>query len=138
LGPYEGCRCGVAIVDDERALVDVYEKILHMKGIPVCFVAYDGEEAVRQFEQHNPRPCVVLMDYRMPGTDGIEATKRILRMDSKVKVIFISADEGVKSEAIRAGAVMFVQKPASVKDIVKAVESVEEIQIQAMHRHCRE
>jgi two-component system, chemotaxis family, chemotaxis protein CheY len=123
LGPYTGCRCGVAIVDDERSLVEVYQKIMEMKGIPVCFVAYDGEDAIRQFKMHNPRPCVVLMDYRMPGTNGIQATKKILRMDPEVKVIFISADDGVKDDAIRAGAVMFVQKPASVKEIVNAVES---------------
>jgi CheY-like chemotaxis protein len=84
----------VAIVDDERALVEVYQKIMEMKGIPVCFVAYDEEEAVRLFEKHNPRPCVVLMDYRMLGTNGIQATKKILGMEAEVTVIFISADEG--------------------------------------------
>lgn len=125
MGSYDGCRCGVAIVDDERSLVEVYQRIMEMKGIPVCFVAYDGEEAVRLFEEHNPRPCVVLMDYRMPGTNGIQATKKILGMDSEVKVIFISADEGVRGDAIRAGAVMFVQKPASVSQILAAVEEAE-------------
>jgi two-component system chemotaxis response regulator CheY len=112
-------------VDDERALVEVYQRIMEMKGIPVCFVAYDGEEAVKLFEEHNPRPCVVLMDYRMPGTNGIQATKKILGMDSEAKVIFISADEGVREDAIRAGAVMFVQKPASVSQILAAVEAAE-------------
>jgi two-component system chemotaxis response regulator CheY len=112
-------------VDDERALVEVYQKIMEMKGIPVCFVAYDGEEAVRLFAEHNPRPCVVLMDYRMPGTNGIQATKKILGMDSEVKVIFISADDRVREDAIEAGAAMFVQKPASVKEILAAVEEAE-------------
>jgi two-component system chemotaxis response regulator CheY len=130
LGSGGGGYCsGVAIVDDERALVDVYQKILQMKGIPVSFVAYDGEEAVRLFAEHNPRPCVVLMDYRMPGTDGIEATLRILKMDPDVKIIFISADEGVREEAIKAGAVKFVHKPASVKEILNAVESVVELPV---------
>jgi two-component system chemotaxis response regulator CheY len=114
----------VAIVDDERSLVEVYQKILEMKGIPVCFVAYDGDEAVKLFKKHNPRPCVVLMDYRMPMVNGVEATKQILKMDSETKVIFISADERVRSEAIKAGAVMFVQKPASMKEIIAAVEGV--------------
>jgi two-component system chemotaxis response regulator CheY len=124
LGSYKGCRCGVAIVDDERALVEVYRKIMEIKGIPVCFVAYDGEEAVQRFKEHNPRPSVVLMDYRMPQANGIEATRRILNMDPEVKVIFISADDRVREDAIRAGAVMFVQKPASVREILGAVEGM--------------
>jgi two-component system chemotaxis response regulator CheY len=114
----------VAIVDDERSLVEVYKKIFETRGMPVCFVAYDGEEAVQQFEAHNPRPCVVLMDYRMPGVNGIQATRRILKMDSEVKVIFISADDRVREDAIRAGAAMFVQKPASMREILEAVDNV--------------
>ena len=117
-------RGSVAIVDDEQSLVEVYQRIFAMSGIDVCFVAYDGLEAVRKFETHNPRPTIVLMDYRMPGTDGVEATKQILSMDSRVKIIFISADENVREEAILAGACMFVQKPASVKEILSAVEDV--------------
>jgi two-component system chemotaxis response regulator CheY len=102
----------------------VYRKIFEIKGIPISYVAYDGEEAVREFEAHNPRPCVVLMDYRMPVVNGVEATKRILRMGAETKVIFISADDTVREDAIRAGAVKFVQKPASVKEILNAVENV--------------
>jgi len=117
-GPY----CGVAIIDDERSLVKVYRMIFKARGIPVLFVAYDGEEAVRMFEKHNPRPRVVLMDYRMPGVNGIQAMKRIMGMDSEVKVVFISVDEGVREEAIREGAVAFVQKPATMKEILKTIE----------------
>ena len=120
--PNDGSCYGIAIVDDERSLVDVYQKIFESRGIPICFVAYDGEEAVRLFAKHNPRPCVVLMDYRMPVVNGVEAMKRILKMDADAKVIFISADEGVREEAIEAGAAVFVQKPASLKEILEAVE----------------
>jgi two-component system chemotaxis response regulator CheY len=116
--------CGIAIVDDEQSLVEVYRRIFEIRGIPVFFVAYDGEEAVRLFEEHNPRPRVVLMDYRMPGVNGIQAMKRIRKMDSEVKVVFISADERVREEAIREGAVAFVQKPASMKEILETVESI--------------
>ena len=127
MGSGEAGCCGVAIVDDERSLVEVYRKIMLLKGIPICFVAYDGEEAVRLFEAHNPRPCIVLMDYRMPGVNGIQATMRILSKDAKAKIIFISADDSVREDAINAGAVMFVQKPASMKEILKAVKRVAEM-----------
>jgi two-component system chemotaxis response regulator CheY len=97
---------------------------METRGIPVYFVAYDGEEAVQQFAKHNPRPGVVLMDYRMPFVNGIQATRSILMMDPEVKVIFISADDAVREEAIRAGAVRFMQKPTSIKEILAAVEGV--------------
>ncbi len=116
--------CGIAIVDDERSLVEVYRQIFATRGIPVFFVAYDGEEAVRLFGEHNPRPRVVLMDYRMPGVNGVEATKRLLRMDAGVKVIFISADDSVREEAIKAGAVAFILKPATMGEILQMVESI--------------
>lgn len=87
-------------------------------------MAYDGEEAVRLFEVHNPRPRVVLMDYRMPGVNGVEATKRILGMDAETKVVFISADDSVREEALKAGAVAFILKPATMKEIVEAVENI--------------
>jgi CheY-like chemotaxis protein len=115
---------GVAIVDDERALVEIYEKVLEMRGIPVSFVAYDGEEALRRLAEHNPKPQIILMDYRMPIMNGIETMRRIFNQDPDAKVIFISADGSVKEAAIEAGAAMFIQKPASIKEILNAVESV--------------
>jgi len=116
--------CGVAIVDDERALVEIYQKLLEMRGIPVCFVAYDGADALRRIKEHNPGPEIILMDYRMPIMDGIEAMRRIFKVAPGVKVIFISADGSVQEAAIEAGAAMFLQKPASIKEILSAVESV--------------
>jgi CheY-like chemotaxis protein len=120
-----GCyRCGVAIVDDERSLVEIYQKLLEMRGIPVCFVAYDGEEALRRLGEHNPGPGIILMDYRMPIMNGIDATRRILKLEPDMKIIFISADGSVREAALEAGAVLFIQKPASIKEILSAVESV--------------
>ncbi len=119
-----GYRCGVAIVDDERSLVEIYQKLLEMRGIPVCFVAYDGEEALRRLGEHNPGPRIILMDYRMPIMNGIDAMRRILKLEPDMKVIFISADGSVREAALEAGAALFIQKPASIKEILNAVESV--------------
>ncbi|MGA9141886.1 MAG: response regulator transcription factor [Methanocella sp.] len=111
-------------MDDEKALVEIYEKVLEMRGIPICFVAYDGEEALRKLAEHNPKPQIILMDYRMPIMNGIEAMRRIFRLEPEAKVIFISADGSVKEAALEAGAACFIQKPASIKEIIKAVETV--------------
>jgi two-component system chemotaxis response regulator CheY len=118
----EHCHVGVAIVEDEKDLVKVYEKMLARHGIRICFVAYDGLEAVKKFIECTPKPHVVLMDYRLPIMNGIDATKEILKIDSTAKIIFLSADIYVKDEAMRAGASIFLKKPASIRDITDAVE----------------
>jgi two-component system chemotaxis response regulator CheY len=98
--------------------------MLELKGIPVCFTAYDGHDAVKQFRKHNPRPQIVLMDYRLPTINGIETMKEMRRLDGGTKFIFISADSGVKEEAMNNGAIDFLVKPVTMKDVIGAVEKV--------------
>ncbi len=118
-----GCRVGIAVVEDEKGLVKLYQKVFDKKGIKICFIAFDGLEAVKKFIECLPKPHVILMDYRLPIMDGIAATKDILKMDPDVKIIFLSADVGIKEEALRAGAFMFLKKPVGIIDISKAVET---------------
>ena len=115
------CAVGIAIVEDEKDLVKVYQKMFAKKGIQICFVAYDGVEAVKKYLQCTPKPHVVIMDYRLPVMNGIDATRELLLIDPDAKVIFLSADIGVKDEAMQIGAFRFVKKPASLKDILDAV-----------------
>ncbi|HMK45905.1 MAG TPA: response regulator [Methanocella sp.] len=115
---------GVAIVDDERSIVQIYREILEAMSIPIAFVAFDGEDAINKFKESKKKPQVVLMDYRMPVMNGIQASISMLRIDPSVKIIFISADGSVRDEAMKAGAATFIQKPASLKDIVIEVVNV--------------
>lgn len=116
------CRVGIAIVEDEKDLVKVYQKAFARKGIEICFVAFDGIEAVRLYVACSPKPHSVLMDYRMPIMNGIDAMKEILKIDPEARVIFLSADIAVREEAMKAGAFTFLKKPASLKDILDAVQ----------------
>jgi two-component system chemotaxis response regulator CheY len=116
------CGVGIAIVEDEKDLVKVYEKIFLKRDIFICFVAYDGLEAVKKFIECTPKPHVVLMDYRLPVMNGIDATGEILKIDPDTRIVFLSADDTIKDVAMRAGAFIFLKKPASIKDIVGAVE----------------
>ncbi len=115
------CRVGIAIVEDEKALIRIYEKVFARNGIVICFIAYDGMEAVKKYLECTPRPHAVIMDYRLPIMNGIEAMSEILKIDPEARVIFLSADVGVEREAMQAGAFVFLRKPASIKDIVDAV-----------------
>jgi CheY-like chemotaxis protein len=118
------CRAGIAVVEDEKALVDVLLKLFAKRGIRVCFVAYDGGEAILKFIRSTPKPHIILMDYRMPTVNGIDATIEILKIDPETRIIFLSADIDVKEEALKSGAMIFLKKPASIKDIDKAIGDI--------------
>jgi DNA-binding NtrC family response regulator len=117
------CGAGIAIVDDDKDLVDLYGKILKKRGLTVCFTAYDGHEAVNKFAECNTKPSVVIMDNRLQLMHGVEATRKILNIEPKTKVIFLSADIKAKNDAMDAGAFIFLNKPASIHDIIKAIKS---------------
>lgn len=116
-------RVKLAIVDDERDMVDVYLRLFRMKQMEVCFVAGNGAEAVELYRHSVSRPEIVIMDNRMPLMNGIEAMKMITAMGNPVKFIFLSADTTISSEATKLGAV-FLKKPASVRELLQAIESI--------------
>jgi two-component system, chemotaxis family, chemotaxis protein CheY len=117
-----GCRMCTAIVEDESALIRIYEKAFERKGIHVCFVAEDGIEAVEKFCQCQVKPRVVLMDNRLPRMNGIEATKEMLKMHPSTRVIFLSGDADAREEALKAGAFLFLKKPTSLSDIMGSIQ----------------
>lgn len=119
----EACRVGIAVVEDEMDLVKIYTKVFAKKGIQICFVAFDGLDAVKKYLECKPKPHTIIMDYRLPIMDGVDATREILKIDSKAKIVFLSADIHVKEEAMRAGAFIFLKKPVSINTITDAVES---------------
>ncbi len=111
----------VFIVDDEPSLQFFYKKILTIGGFEVAGIASNGKEAVSMFKSFSEKPKVVLMDQRMPEMSGIEASKQILQIDNKVKIIVISADASVKEEAISIGAFLFIDKIITVSKMIGAI-----------------
>jgi two-component system, chemotaxis family, chemotaxis protein CheY len=118
------CKVGIAIVEDEKDLVRAYERMFQLYNIKICFVAYDGLEAVKKYRECNPKPHVVIMDYRLPILSGIDAMKEIRKIDPTAKFIFLSADPSVKDDALKAGATTFLVKPTSFKIILKEVKNI--------------
>ena len=116
----------VFVVDDEDFIRDLYREVFEANGITV-FAASNGEECLDLFRTLKHRPDAIIMDHRMPGKDGIETTREILKIDPHVPIIFSSADESVREQALEAGAISFWAKPFPVSlllnamlDIVKA------------------
>ncbi|MZE77721.1 response regulator [Streptomyces xinghaiensis] len=117
---------GVVVVDDQALVRRGFAMILRVHDdIRVLAEAGTGLEAVEAVSRH--RPDVVLMDIRMPGMDGIEATSRILRdADWDVRVLILTTfdpDEYVY-EALRAGASAFVLKDIPPEQLATAVRTV--------------
>lgn len=110
----------VFVVDDQDFIRELYKDVFESRGFTV-FSARSGEEAVRIFQEMKSRPDAVIMDHRMQGKDGIQATKEILRMAPGLPIIFSSADESVREQALEAGAVSFWAKPFPVSLLVDAM-----------------
>ena len=115
----------IFIIEDDLALQKLYELMLKIKGFNVIGVANNGEIAVIMYESFTDKPDVILMDYRMPIKNGLEATKEILEIDtnSKSKVIFVSADKSIKEKAISTGATSFIKKPFSHERLVNEINN---------------
>ena len=114
-------RLRVVIADDQPLMRAGFKAVLEATGsIDVVAEAGDGAEAIAAAERHGPD--VILMDIRMPGIDGIEATRRLPRQRVLVLTTF-GLDEYIV-EALRAGASGFMTKDAPAADLVAAVRAV--------------
>jgi DNA-binding NarL/FixJ family response regulator len=117
----------VVIADDQALVRGGFKALLDAQAdITVVGEASDGDEAVRLALEH--RPDVVLMDIRMPGVDGLTATRRIADDDrlASVKIVILTTfdlDEYV-FEAIRVGANGFLVKDTEPAELLRAVRAV--------------
>jgi DNA-binding NarL/FixJ family response regulator len=115
----------VLLADDQPLLRRGFRMILEAEeDLAVVAEAGDGEEAIDLARRHTPD--VVLMDIRMPGTDGIEATRRIIAADASVRVLVLTTfdlDEYAFG-ALRAGASGFLLKDVRPAELVAAIRTV--------------
>jgi DNA-binding NarL/FixJ family response regulator len=115
----------VLAADDQRVVREGIALILSLlPGVEVAGTAADGEEALALVA--DLRPDVVLMDLRMPGVDGVEATRRLRAEHPSVKVIVLTtyADDRSVISALQAGAVGYLTKDAGASEIQQALERV--------------
>lgn len=115
----------VLIADDQALVRGGFHSILAgQDDIEVVGEAEDGNQAVELVEQL--RPDVVLMDIRMPGIDGIEATRRLVARGIVTRVLMLTTfdiDEYVY-EAMKAGASGFLLKTAPPRQLADAVRTI--------------
>jgi DNA-binding NarL/FixJ family response regulator len=113
----------ILLCDDQIVVCEGFKAILStVKDIEVVGMAHNGEEAIEMVEQVHPD--LVLMDLKMPVMNGIQATLRITREYTDVRVLALTTydeDEWV-FDAIRAGAHGYLLKNTPREGLVKAIE----------------
>ncbi|HEX6250971.1 MAG TPA: response regulator [Gemmatimonadaceae bacterium] len=117
-------RPRVLVVDDNHDNADIIREYLTSLDYPVA-VAYDGDEALRLFEEQ--RPPIVLLDVMMPGRDGWEVCREMKQHTEhgrNVRVIMVTAlhDWVDKRQAIQSGADDFIEKPFELAKLGEAVQ----------------
>ncbi|MFI8828202.1 response regulator [Streptomyces sp. NPDC053431] len=115
----------VLIADDQPMQRFGFRMLLESQDdMTVVDEAGNGTEAVRLADRH--RPDVILMDIRMPGLDGIEATRRIIAAGSRTRVLIVTTfdlDE-YAYEGLRAGASGFLVKDAQPEELLAGIRAV--------------
>ena len=116
----------ILIVDDSKTSRKFLKNMLIGAGFEVVAEAIDGIDGIEKYEEFKPE--VVTMDITMPNLDGIDAVTEIMRIDPEAKIIMVTA-AGQKNnvvEALKRGAVDFVQKPFDAEVIVEVIKKAME------------
>ena len=115
----------VLIADDQPVVRDGLAMLLALlDDVDVVATAADGIEAVER--ARSERPDIVLMDLRMPGLEGADATRRILaaRPETRVLVLTTYADDEFLFPALQAGARGYLTKDATAEEIEHAIRAL--------------
>jgi len=113
------------VVDDHDLVrMGITRMLADVSGIEVIGEASSGEEALKSIRDINPD--VVLMDAKMPGIGGLEATRKLLRQNSDVKVVAVTVcdDEPFPTRFLQAGASGYLTKGAALDEMVRAIRLV--------------
>lgn len=112
------------IADDNKQITSILSNYARKEGFePV--VAFDGEEALRLFDEHEPDIAMVLLDVMMPKVDGFEVCRR-LRGKSLVPVIMVTArgEDFEKIMGLDIGADDYIIKPFSAGEVMARVRAI--------------
>lgn len=124
-GPFEGAS--ILIVDDDETLRQRLAVALAARGLePRTAGSYDEALALAQLEA----PELAVVDLRMPGRSGLELLRALKGLDAETKIVVLTAYGSIATtiDAMKLGAVYYLQKPADADDILGAFGRVEPIQ----------
>ena len=112
----------VLVVDDEQGIREMLVRFFETKGYGAR-AASGAEEALTLIDAE--RPHLVVLDLRLPGMDGIEALKRIKKLDERIAVVLLTAHASVSTavDAMKLGAVDYITKPPKLTELLRVLAS---------------
>lgn len=116
----EELKANVLVVDDEEQFLDVFSKRLEGRGLKID-TATSGEEAVKHAKERDFD--AIVLDLVMPGLGGIETLKRLREENPDLQIIVLTGHATVEKgvEAIKAGAVDFMEKPVDINKLMEKI-----------------
>jgi two-component system, LuxR family, response regulator FixJ len=112
----------VAVVDDDQSVRMAIKRLINSIGLSAKDFA--SAEDFLESGEYNEADCLIL-DVRLPGMSGLELQSYLVAYNRQVPIIFISAhgDELTRSQALKAGAVDFLQKPFREQSLIRAISA---------------
>lgn len=111
----------ILIAEDEAIIRLDLKEMLEEEGIEVVGEAADGDAAIRLAGERNPD--LVIMDIKMPGTDGLTAAEKIIEQDlAGVLILTAFSGKDLVQRAAEAGAMAYLVKPFQKSDLMPAIE----------------
>ena len=117
----------IAITDDDALIVTLLQGYLHNRdGIEVLFTAESGEQLLQMLSAATVLPQVLLMDLKMAGMDGIEATTQLKALYPEIKVIVVSShyQKMFMGFMLKTGVSAFLPKGVSPVELVNIIKTV--------------
>ena len=115
----------ILVVDDHDLVrTGIVRMLSDVEGIEVIGEAESGEAAIKLTKELSPN--VILMDVKMPGMGGLEATKKLLHWHPEVRIVAVTAydDDLYPQRLLQAGAAGYITKGADLKEMIEAVYTV--------------
>lgn len=111
----------VLLVDDEQDFLDIMKERLSSRGMEVS-TETSPEEALKRIESE--LFDALILDLQMPGIDGLEALKRAKKLRPELQVILLTGHASIEKgvEAIKLGAMDFVEKPADLEALSEKIK----------------
>ena len=115
-------RATIVVIDDDRGIRDLITESFDSDDYEVVG-AVSAEEAFPLIQEK--KPALILLDVRLPGIDGIEALRRIKKIDKDLVVVMITAfgDEKSAIQCMRLGAAAYVHKPFDVNYVTMLAQN---------------
>jgi len=119
----------VLIVEDEKEMQELMKIYIKKAGLRLqIYSAYNGKEGVEIYKKlmkENKKPSLVIMDLKLPGMNGVEASKRILKLDPNANIYGFTAffDTQLAKNLLKAGAKKIIPRHVGFKGFVNELKN---------------